>query len=130
MPHIEAWRSVIRILALAAALFGLTLIANECLEQVVGCRIHACAAIHVMPIGVGLALLVWGCLVLQRGDVSVSLTQFTAAGDRVASWFGRRAYDRKSGAIAAHDQPAPDPVVTDEHPTTPPAADCPTVRDE
>lgn len=109
----DFWRSVIRILAVTAALLGLVLIANEILENIRTCNSGACTRIHMVTMAWGITLLALGMLVLQRGDVSMSLRDLTATGNAVATWFGRRAYDRKSGAIAAvtTETKTPDPAV-------------------
>lgn len=96
----ERWRSIIRIMASVAAMFGLILIGNEILEQVTSCNVGPCARLHLSPMLWGLTLLSFGLLVLQRGDVTMSLRDITAAGNHVATWFGRRAYDRRSSKVA------------------------------
>jgi hypothetical protein len=90
----EFWRSVIRIFATVAALFGLILCFNEMLENIVSCQVGTCQPIHVSTMLWGIGFLVGGCLVIQRGDVSMSLREFTDAGERIRGWFGRRSYDR------------------------------------
>jgi uncharacterized membrane protein YozB (DUF420 family) len=101
----DFWRSVIRILAVMAALLGLVLIANEILENIRSCNVGACTRIHALTMAWGIVLLALGMLVLQKGDVSMSLRDLRETGNAVATWFGRRAYDRKSGAIAAVTTP-------------------------
>ena len=97
----ETWRSIIRIMATVAALFGLVLMGNEILEQITSCNVGRCERIHLGPMLWGITLMAFGLLILQRGDVTMSLKDITTAGNHVASWFGRRAYDRKSGKVAA-----------------------------
>lgn len=131
----QFWRAVIRIFAVIAAILGLVVITNEILENIMSCNAGECTRIHVATMTWGLTLLALGLLVLQKGDVSMSLRDLTATGNAVATWFGRRAYDRKSVAIAAattEELPvptAPDPAAAD-HPSTAPATDLPTVREE
>lgn len=114
--YVATSRSMIRVVMLVIVLFGLILIFNEILEQTVLCDAGVCNKLHWSPMGWGLALIVFGCLALQRGDVSVSLKEFGDFGDRVASWrrlFGRRAYDKTAAPIAAEvagELAAPDPA--------------------
>lgn len=104
--QVDTWRSVIRIFACVAAIFGLILIANVILENVVTCSAGKCSKLPLGAMLWGLTLLSFGCLMLQRGDVTMSLKDLTTAGNSVATWFGRRTYDRKSVAVA--------PVVCDD----------------
>lgn len=123
------WRSVIRIIAVVVALLGMALVVNEILENIFSCNAGACTRIHLSTMLWGLTLLSFGLLVLQKGDVSMSLRDLTSTGNAVATWFGRRAYDRKSGKIAAVEATAAESV-GEPHPTTPPATDLPTRRDD
>lgn len=99
MMRTESWRSVIRIFAVTMALLGLMLVFNEIWENVT-CQALTCAKIHLSTMLWGLTLLSFGLLIIQKGDVSVSLRDLTSTGNSVATWFGRRVYDRKSGKVA------------------------------
>lgn len=126
------WRSVIRIFAVFAAALGLLLITNEILENVSSCNAGACVRVHVSTMLWGLTLLSFGLLILQKGDVSMSLRDMTRAGDVVSTWFGRRSYDRKSGKVTTVTEEtsvvvAPTSPIPDH---TPASTDLPAARDD
>lgn len=117
--YIATSRGVIRVFAAVLALLGLILITNEILEQILGCEAAVCQPIHIAPMAWGIGLLMLGCLILQRGDVSVSIGEALTFGQRLvrlrAEFFGRRAYDKAAAPVAAEGPsglvPAPDPAV-------------------
>lgn len=116
MVRTEFWRAVIRIFAVTIALLGVALVANEILENISSCNADHCVRIHLSTMLWGLTCLSLGLLILQKGDVSMSLRDLTSTGNAVATWFGRRAYDRKSGRVAAvaEDPAVPLPHAQDE----------------
>lgn len=116
--HDGPWRSVIRIFAVAMALIGLSIVFHEIWENIMcpaltlpnGDMVRAgyCAKIHLGPMMWGIALMSLGLLILQKGDVSTSLTDAARVGTVVRSWW--------PGGRRATDQPVvvEQPVVTEE----------------
>lgn len=103
------WKSVIRVFAVISAILGLVLIANEIFENVTSCNAGACIRIHLSTMLWGLALLSLGLLILQKGDVSTSLQEFTATGTIVRGWWAGRRIGDKINAPSAVVRP----IVTD-----------------
>lgn len=84
-----AWRSVIRIFAVVGALLGLALIGNEIFENITCEGLAYCAKIHLSTFFVGLSMFGLCLLILQKGDVSLSLQQAAATGSIIRGWFTR-----------------------------------------
>lgn len=88
-------RGVIRTFALIVGLFGLLLISGEVVEQVICKFDRQCGeSIHLSPMLWGFSLLVFSMLVMQKGDVTVSLREFVTAARSVGVLFGRRSGDK------------------------------------
>lgn len=100
------WRSIIRLFAILMAILGLVLVIHEIWENVmcpavaingvITARATYCAKIHLSSMLWGVALTSLGMLIIQKGDVSESLSDFAKTGTVVRSWWpgGRRSTDQ------------------------------------
>ncbi len=131
------WRSVIRVFAVVIAVLGLILIGNEILENVTSCGAAGCSRIHLGTMLWGVTLLSLGLLILQKGDVALSLEQAATTGTIVRGWFTRsgRASDLPGTKVTTVVTPPIPPVLpgppverTSVTITTPAAF--PTMRDD
>lgn len=102
------WRSVIRLFAIVVAIFGLVLFAIEIWEQV-RCAKDVCK-LHLATMLWGVTLLSLGLLILQKGDVSMSLKDAAATGTIVRGWFTRsgRATDPAGTSVTTVVSPPPE----------------------
>lgn len=111
IPSEGPWRSVIRIFAITLALLGLVLMFHEILENVWCIEDHC--KIHLSTMMWGLTLLSFGLLILQKGDVSVSLTEIVEKGSIVRGWWpGRRSDDPKGTIVTVIEEKVASVVVT------------------
>ncbi len=103
------WRSVIRIFAVTLSLVGVTLLANEVVENVTCTGEAFCSKIHLSTGLWGLAFFGLGLLILQKGDVSLSLQEAASTGTIVRGWFTRagRASDAAGTKVTTVVVPPP-----------------------
>lgn len=105
------WRSVIRIFAVVGALVGMALIANEAFENIT-CNGQAwCAKIHLSTFFVGLTLFGLCLLILQKGDVSLSIREARDTAVVVREIFARRGRNNDApGTVVTTEVAKPAPV--------------------
>lgn len=84
------WRSIIRVFAIVFAIFGLILIGNEIIENIVSCNAGACARLHLGTMLWGVALATFGLLAIQKGDPKEALDDVLSGGSVVRGWLFTR----------------------------------------
>ncbi len=89
---------VIRYCAFLMVLCGFLLIGHEIVENVL-CHDPSCQKLHLGTMLWGLALVSLGLLIIQKGDVSASLKDFTSAGSIVRSWWRPGRADDAPGTV-------------------------------
>lgn len=84
------WRSVIRIFATVGVFIGLALIANEAIENITCSGEAWCSKIHMSTFFIGLTMFGFCLLILQKGDVSLSMKEARETAVVVREIFTRR----------------------------------------
>lgn len=107
------WKRVIRWFAVVAAILGLLMIGNEILENIIS---HGTSKVHLSTMLWGITLLSFGLLIIQRGDVSTSVREVTAAGDVVSTWWRKGRGSDKPGTVVQTTVAQPTADVPTGHP--------------